>query len=1095
MKSVDFHPVEPWVLCGLYSGHIFIWNYKTSQLVKSLEVSELPIRTARFIPSKHWIIVGADDTQIRIYNYNTLEKIKQLDAHSDYIRCIAIHPVLPLFLTASDDMTIKLWNYESIDNIRCIQTYEGHTHYVMTIEFNPKDGNTFASGSLDRTIKIWGLNSTTAHFTLEGHTRGVNCISYFRGGDKPYLISGADDQAAKIWDYQTKTCVSTLEGHTNNVSAALYHSTLPIILTASEDGTVRIWHANTYRLENTLNYGMERAWSLASLKGSNNVCIGFDDGTIMIKIGHEAPVFSMDNSGKVVYANNHDIVQVALRKEQIDTLSPADGERLSLSTKELGSCELYPQYIQHAPNGRLIVACGDGEYIIYMALSLKNKSFGSALDFVWGDADDKTTPYATRESNTKIVLYRNYKEYKLYKPSYAAELIFGGVLLGVRSNDFIDFIDWNELRTIRRIDVCPRQVYWSESGNLVVLACETQMYILRYNTQLVDRWLSQGLEVPEQGIEGSFELDGEIYEECKAGVFTGDCFIYVNTQNRLNYYIGGSTQTIAHLDKPMYLLGYLTQHNRIYLIDKQYNIYSYYLLIDILIYQTAIIRQEYDLAAQQLARIPSDQYNKLAHFLESHELYELAMDVSRDDEHRFELAMRTENYALAHSIAVCVESPHKWKILGDAALNKQFDIKLAIDCYIRAKDMGGLLLLYTTLGDASGIETLAELSKSEHKYNITFLCYFILNQPLNCVNLLLDNKRIPEAGYFARTYIPSQISRVVELWKNDLQSVSVTAADALANPGEHHELFDDYDLALQAEKVLLNQSMCNANEYINYVNNINRDIVAEIRDGTFQIDQSNHNHNSTKSISNESKYSTDEHKSLSAADDDLLQSDILQHAREEPIDPFASIITPVVSETIGNKPALSSPHNTNNTQSPLKSVTPPTVQSVNNQYNNIDSTQISTPSPQSSFYPPASHNNAQQHSSPQSAKPVTSTSPTLSQSSLTTPSNIPATSSLAPKQSNVTIPSPIKSYIPITSPAKSVTSSIVTSTNTNTIQPSTATSVKSTTSEIDDFDIDDFENSLTTTSNGNTRQNINKPTSDQLNQSLKDLEDELDDFE
>jgi hypothetical protein len=42
VKSVDIHPSEPWVLAALYSGHLFIWNYTNSTLVKSIEVCELP---------------------------------------------------------------------------------------------------------------------------------------------------------------------------------------------------------------------------------------------------------------------------------------------------------------------------------------------------------------------------------------------------------------------------------------------------------------------------------------------------------------------------------------------------------------------------------------------------------------------------------------------------------------------------------------------------------------------------------------------------------------------------------------------------------------------------------------------------------------------------------------------------------------------------------------------------------------------------------------------------------------------------------------------------------------------------------------------
>jgi len=188
VKCVDFHPEEPWILSALFSGHIFIWNYQTRNLVKSFEASTLPLRCAKFIPQKEWIICGADDNCLRVFNYNTLERVAQWEAHADYIRGLAVHPTLPYVLSCSDDVLIKLWNWDN--NWALAQTFEGHAHYVMQVEFNPKDTNTFASASLDNTVKIWGLNSNLAHFTLEGHRKGVNTVSYYRHGDRPYLASG-----------------------------------------------------------------------------------------------------------------------------------------------------------------------------------------------------------------------------------------------------------------------------------------------------------------------------------------------------------------------------------------------------------------------------------------------------------------------------------------------------------------------------------------------------------------------------------------------------------------------------------------------------------------------------------------------------------------------------------------------------------------------------------------------------------------------------------------------------------------------------------------------------------------------------------------
>ena len=244
----------------------------------------------------------------------------------------------------------------------------------------------------------------TPHFSLEGHERGVNCIDYYSGGDKPYLVSGADDKTVRIWDYQTKTCVQTLAGsagHTNNVAAAVFHPKLPIVITGSEDGTVRIWHNTTYRAETTLNYGMERCWALATQHGTNKVALGFDEGTIVIGLGQERPVCSMDPNGKMVYAVNNEIKTTSV-KGVVDELELQDGERITSSAKDLGSCELYPQTVQHNCNGRFIAVCGDGEYIIYTSQALRNKAFGSALDFVWsavgtGDYCERVSTSASKQ--------------------------------------------------------------------------------------------------------------------------------------------------------------------------------------------------------------------------------------------------------------------------------------------------------------------------------------------------------------------------------------------------------------------------------------------------------------------------------------------------------------------------------------------------------------------------------------------------------------------------------------------------------------------------------------------------------------------------
>ena len=68
------------------------------------------------------------------------------------------------------------------------------------------------------------------------------------------------------------------------------------------------------------------------------------------------------------------------------------------------------------------------------------------------------------------------------------------------------------------------------------------------------------------------------------------------------------------------------------------------------------------------------------------------------------------------------------------------------------------------------------------KHNVSFLSYFMLGQLEKCLQILLDSNRIPEAAFFARTYLPSEISRIVELWREQLSKVNEKAGQSLADP-------------------------------------------------------------------------------------------------------------------------------------------------------------------------------------------------------------------------------------------------------------------------------------------------------------------------
>ncbi|KAG1811654.1 coatomer WD associated region-domain-containing protein [Suillus variegatus] len=789
VKGADFHPTEPWLLTGLYNGSVNIYNHETGALVKTFEVSSVPVRCVKFIPRKNWFVAGSDDFQLRVFNYNTHEKVVAFEAHPDYIRCLTVHPTASIVLTGSDDMTIKAWDWDK--QWKCIQVYEGHTHYIMNITFNPKDSNTFASACLDRTVKMWSLGSPTANFTMDAHDKGVNYVDFYPGSDKPYLVTTGDDRTIKIWDYLSKSCVQTMEGHTNNPSFAVFHPNLPIIISGSEDGTVKIWNSNTYRLENTLSYALERAWCVSLRRDANEVAVGFDEGVVVIKVCF--PTYSMDPSGKLIYTKNQIVLSGNLAT--LSDTATADGNRIPLSIKEIGTTEIFATALLHSPNGRFVTVVGDGEYIIYTALAWRNKAFGTGTGFAW--AGDSNT-YAVLESKVKLRVFKNFKERggagMKGAGSWAVDAIYGGPVLGARGKGFVIFWDWESEDIVRRIDVDAKNIFWSTTGTLVAIVSDDSYYILKFDRDAYNSKLEEGAEITDEGVEEAFEVVAEISDSVKTAKWIGDCFIYTTAGNRLNYFVGNESYTISPSDTSMYILGYIPAHNRVYLADKDMNIFGYSLSLSVVEYQTAVLRGDMDSAAEILPTLPKEQLNKVARFLEGRDLKELALQVTTDPDHKFDLSLQLDDLDTAVKIARSVSEPEaeaKWKSIGDRALTVwQFD--LAREAFEKAGDLSALMLLLLSTGDREGLQKLAATAEEKGANNLAFATLFQLGDAKPCVDLLLKTNRAPEAALFARTYAPSEVPKVVDVWRGELRAKNKgKIAGSIVHPSEHAELFEE----------------------------------------------------------------------------------------------------------------------------------------------------------------------------------------------------------------------------------------------------------------------------------------------------------------
>merc|ERR1712176_1442454 len=381
--------------------------------------------------------------------------------------------------------------------------------------------------------------------------------------------------------------------------------------------------------------------------------------------------------------------------------------------------------------------------------------------------------------------------------TYAVNKIFGGYLLGVASTDDIYFYNWSDGTCIRRIEVSPTNIYWSSEGTSVAVVCSDNYYVLQYNEEIVDKYIANNVDIEEQGIETAFDLEQVMNEVVTSGCYSGEIFIYTNSNQRLNYYIGKQVITLTHLDGAFYVLGYIQKANRVYLIDKRYNIVSYELLRYVLAYQAAIVREDFDTARKLIEKkkIEPKYFNKLAHFLQNQGHKELALQVSIDPEHQFELALSLKKLKLAKQILLKSPSQQKWKQLADLALI-QCDFGTVEEAATNANDLPLLYLLYTSTNNKNGLQKLYKLSIANSKFNVAFNILFYLGDISKCIDLLIETDKIPQAAMLSRAYCPSKVEEITKMWKEKLQLISPSAANALGDPQTHPDAFpkgDDYE--------------------------------------------------------------------------------------------------------------------------------------------------------------------------------------------------------------------------------------------------------------------------------------------------------------
>jgi WD40 repeat protein len=201
--------------------------------------SDKKINSVAFSPSQKLLASGGEDKTVKLWSLSDRAELDSLIAHQEKVYSVAFHPNGETIASGSGDKAVKLW---SVKTGEVITTLQGHKDKVLSVQFS-RDGKLLASGGgeNDKTVIIWNLAARNS-LVLKGHADwfgGIHSVQI--SPNQKFVASGSKDKTIKIWKLKDGQEEKTLSDHTDHVNAVSISPNNQLLASGSDDKTFKLW--------------------------------------------------------------------------------------------------------------------------------------------------------------------------------------------------------------------------------------------------------------------------------------------------------------------------------------------------------------------------------------------------------------------------------------------------------------------------------------------------------------------------------------------------------------------------------------------------------------------------------------------------------------------------------------------------------------------------------------------------------------------------------------------------------------------------------------------------------------------------------------